>query len=178
MKRRWLTVAAALLLIVLMLGAMILTASASGQYYQLAVNDKVMVSTSENMPLTIDGKLYVPYIMLDVDVSGVDLGVRVQYSVNRGRLVITNGPKTVTFDMRNNTAQTDRGAPVDARAVTRGSMVFLPVEWLCSYYLDLRCAVLQTNYGVLVRLTNRNAVLSDDQFVKSADRLIIIVATN
>lgn len=172
MKKKWVRNAVILLLVTLLLGGLALTASGSSQVYLLSVNDTVMEMTAENMPIISGNQLYIPYTMLSSQVTGINLGVRAQYNTSRGTLVVTDGVKTVTFDVRNNGVYTSTGETLSARAVVRNSMVFLPVSWLCGYFTGLRCTLNYTAYGVLVRLTNSAVVLSDAQFIDAADSLL------
>lgn len=164
------TLAALALCALLLAGVLALRASAaSGPVYLMAVNDTVVETTAENMPRIVDGKLYVPYIMLSNQVNGFSLGVSAQYSSTRRTVLVSNGQRGIVFDTQANTARDLDGNPVQARAMVRNSMAFLPIDYLCSYFSSISCSRTQTQYGTLVRITNDAAVLSDQRFVDAAD---------
>ena len=61
--------------VALLLAALLLPAfGTSGTIYLMAVNDKVLETTAENMPMTVNGTLYVPYTMLSSRDLGFNLG--------------------------------------------------------------------------------------------------------
>lgn len=173
MKRRWLKTLISIVLIVLMLGGLIVFASGSSPVYLMSVNNMVLQMSYENMPLFFGNELYIPYIMLSPQVTSTDLGVWAQYSPSKGTLTVTDGNRSVIFNIRKNTVQDHRGVAVDAMALVRNSMVYIPVEWLSEDFDQVAYSLSVTPYGILVRLTNRFAsVLSDADFIKAADFLL------
>ena len=169
MKRWTKGLLAAALCAALVLGLAIPAFGSSTTVYLMAVNDTVVETTAENMPRTVGGTLYVPYIMLSNQANGFSLGVSALYSTTRRTVVVSNGQAGVVFDTQNNTAQDLDGEQLPVRAMVRNSMVFLPIDWLCSYFGSISCSRIQTQYGTLVRITNSAAVLSDQRFVDAAD---------
>lgn len=159
---------AAVLTAALLLCVLIFPASGSSSIYLMAVNDKVVKLPIDNMPLVSGSQLYIPYTTLSSDVTGINLGVRAKYNSSRGTLTVTNGQQTVTFDIRKNTANDAWGTEVDARALIRNSMAYLPIGWLCSYFDSLKYSLSSTPYGTLVRLTNDAVVLDDAEFIDAA----------
>lgn len=160
------------LLIVLLMAALIFPASGASTVYQMAVNDKMVPMTAENMPLMVNNTLHIPYIMLYPQTAGINLGVRAQYNSSRGTLTVTNDLKAVTFDTRRNTAYDESGNAVNARVTVRNTMAYLPVDWLCSYFSELQYSLTVTAYGTLVRLTNSAVILDDVQFVDAASDMM------
>ena len=171
-KKSKLKRAALIFLTLLLMSGLILTASGSSQIYLMSVNDTVMATTVDNMPLISGGQLYVPYTMISGEATGIGLGVRVQYNASRSILTITDGQQTVTFDLRSNTAYDQSGKSVTARALLRDSMPYLPIGWVCSTFDHLKYSLLYTRYGFLVRVTNDAAVLSDSEFIDAAGSLL------
>lgn len=158
---------------VALMAALMIPASGSSTVYFMAVNDNFMETTTANMPLTIGRILYVPYTMLYPPLAqGVDLGVRAQYSPTRSTVVVTDGQSPIVFDLQSNTAKDAAGASVDARAIVRNSMVYLPIIWLCKYYPSISYSVSTTRYGSLVRLTNSSAILDDNEFIDATDTMM------
>lgn len=153
----------------LLMGVLALKASAAGStVYLMAVNEKVLDTTVENMPAVMGGTLYVPYTMLSVRDSGINLGVSALYSTTRRTLLVSNGQIGVVFDTQANTAQDLQGSPVTARAMVRNSMIFVPIDWLCGYFGTISCSRVRTPYGTLIRVTNGASVLRDPDFVDAA----------
>lgn len=157
------------ILAALIMCGLILSASGSSQAYMMSVNDKVVPMTAENMPLISGSQLYIPYIMLSSQVTEVSLGVRAHYNSGRGTLTVTDGRQVITFDLRKNTAHDAWGTALDARALVRNSMAYLPIDWLCSYFDRLEYSLTYTPYGILVRLVNEAVILSDAEFIDAAD---------
>lgn len=173
MKKRWLRRLSVLLLGVVLLSSLIFSANGSSSVYLMSVNDTVKPEmTADNMPRVVNNVLYIPYTMLSSQVTGVNLGVRAQYSSSRGTLTVTNDVQTVTFDTRRNTAYDAYGNTLEARAVVRNSMVFIPIDWLCKYFSELNYTLSRLPYGTLIRLTNADVILPDVDFVDAADDLL------
>lgn len=157
----------------LLAGASALRASAAGgTVYLMAVNEKVLDTTPENMPAVMGGTLYVPYTMLSIRDSGINLGVSALYSTTRRTVLVTDDRRGIIFDLQNNTAADLDGVPVQVRAMVRNNTVFLPIDWLCQYFGTIGCTRTWTPYGILVRLTSSAAILSDRDFIDAADGLL------
>lgn len=169
MKQRKKALLAAALCVMLALGLAIPAFGTPSTVYLMAVNDTVVDTTAENMPRIVSGVLYVPYTMLSNQVNGFSLGVSSLYSSTRHTLVVSNGQRGIVFDTQNNTAEDLDGNPVSARAMVRNSMVFMPIDYLCTYFGTISCSRIQTQYGTLIRVTNSAAVLNDRGFVDAAD---------
>lgn len=134
----------------------------------MAVNDRVLDVTAENMPRIVGGVLYVPYTMLSNQVNGINLGVSALYSTTRRTVLVTDNQKGIIFDIQNNTAVDLNDSPVSVRAMVRNGMVFLPIDWLCQYFGTISCTRTRTPYGTLIRITNSAAILADQDFADAA----------
>lgn len=173
MKRRTKQFLLALLAAALVLGAAIPVFASSDSVNLMAVNDTVLIEvTTDNMPRTVGGVLYVPYTMLSYLDTNINLGVNALYSTVNRTVLITDGQQGVVFDTRANTAEDLSGNPVTARAMVRNNMVFVPIDWLCEYFGSISCTRTRTRYGTLIRLTSSAAILSDETFVNAADNLL------
>lgn len=164
-------VAAAVLCLALLLGA-VARASSTGGIYFMAVNETMIETTPANMPMVSGGTLYVPYTMLSIRETGVRLGVNAQYSTTRRTVLVSNNQQAVTFDVQANTAYDLDGNDVGARATVRNSMVFLPIAWVCEYFGSISYSTSRTPYGTLVRVTNSAAILNDAALVDAADSML------
>lgn len=167
-KKRLLAGLCAVLLTGLLLPALG-SASGSTTIYQMAVNERVLDITAENMPMMVNGVLYVPYTMLSSRVTEINLRVTALYSSSKRTLLVSSGQRGVIFDTRANTASDIQGNPLPARAAVRNNMVFLPVDWLCSYFDNLEYSLTWTRYGTLIRITNSDVILDDAEFVDAAE---------
>ena len=159
---------AAVLCAALALGIAVPASGALGTVYLMAVNERVLETTAQNMPMVMGGVLYVPYTMLSLQDSGISLGVNAQYSPVRRTVLVSNGQTGIAFDVQNNTANDLQGNPVPARAVVRNSMAFLPIDYLCGFFGVISCSRVRTDYGTLIRVTNSAAILTDRDFADAA----------
>ena len=167
--KRWKKGLAAVLLALAVLAALLVPVfGAVGNVNLMAVNERVLETTAENMPRTVGGVLYVPYTMLSNQVNGINLGVSALYSPTRRTVVVTDGQRGVVFDIQSGTAQDLNGAAVSARAMVRDTTVFLPIDWLCQYFGTISCTRTRTPYGTLIRITNSAAILSERDFADAA----------
>ena len=169
MKQRKKGLLAIMLCVALALGLVIPAFGSASTVYLMAVNERVLDTTVENMPRIVGGVLYVPYTMLSNQVNAINLGVSAMYSSTRHTLLVSDGQQGIIFDTQNNTAEDLDGNSVQVRAMVRNSMVFLPIDYLCSYFGTISCSRTQTPYGTVIRLTNSAAVLDDRAFVNAAD---------
>ena len=163
---------AAALCAALALGAAIPVSGSSGTVYLMAVNERVLDVTAENMPTVMGGVLYVPYTMLSIRDSGINLGVSAQYSNTRRTLLVSDGQSGIVFDVQTNTAQDLQGNPVPARSMVRNSMIFLPIAYLCAYFGAISCSRVYSRHGTVIRVTNKPVVLRDLDFVDAADKIL------
>ncbi len=153
---------------VLLLGLKVFSAGAANSIYLMAVNDTVVETTASNMPITVGGALHIPYTMLSSRSTGVNLGVSAQYSTSRRTVLVSNDSMGVIFDTQANSAHDLNNHLLEVRAVVRNGMVYLPLVWVCNYFGSITYSLVRTPYGVLVRVTNGAAILSDVSFVDAA----------
>lgn len=163
---------AVLLLCVVVLAGVAIPAGGASNVYFMAVNDKVVEMTADNMPLVVGGVLYVPYTMLSAKYSGINLGVNAQFSVSRGTVMLTQGAVSVVFNPQDDVCMDLYGGILDARAVVRNGMVYLPLAWVCEYFDGLSYSLIRTEYGTLIRVTNNMAVLEDLAFEDAARTML------
>ena len=157
---------------VLALGIAAPAFGSSGTVYLMAVNERVLDVTAENMPAVMNGVLYVPYTMLSIRDTGINLGVSALYSATKRKVLVSNGQIGIEFYLQSNTAKDLQGNSVTARAMVRNSMPFIPIDYLCSYFGTISCSRVNSDYGTVIRVTNRTAVLRDLDFVDAASNLL------
>ena len=160
---------AAALCAALALGIAIPAFGSSGTVYLMAVNERVLDVTAENMPTVMNGVLYVPYTMLSIRDTGLNLGVSTQYSTTRRTVLVSDGQIGIVFELQTNSARDLQGNPVPARAMVRNSMTFIPIDYLCTYFGTISCSRVNSKYGIVIRVTNGSSVLRDTEFVNAAD---------
>ena len=160
---------AAALCALLALGIAVPVFGSSGTVYLMAVNERVLEVTGENMPTVMNGVLYVPYTMLSIRDTGINMGVSAQYSTTRRTVLVSDGKSGIVFDVQASTAQDLQGNPGPARAMVRNSMTFLPIDYLCAYFGSISCSRVYSRHGTVIRVTNASAVLRDAEFVVAAD---------
>ena len=164
--------AALLCLSLLCTAAAVASGSSNPNLYFMAVNETMVETTPGNMPMVVGGVLYVPYTMLSIRDTGINLGVSAQYSTTRRTVLVSGGQRAVTFDLQSNTAYDLQDNAVNAQAMVRNSTVYLPLAWVCSYFGTIRYTTNYTPYGTLVRITNDAAILNDAAFIDAADNLL------
>jgi len=166
--KRWKKVLPAAVCAALLLALLIPAFGSADEVNLMAVNERVLDVTADNMPRTVGGVLYVPYTMLSNQVNGINLGVSALYSTTRRTVLVTDGQRGIIFGLQDNTAQDLNGDPVPVRAMVRNATVFVPIDWLCQYFGTISCTRTRTPYGTLIRITNGAVILSDRDFADAA----------
>ncbi|MDY4181792.1 MAG: stalk domain-containing protein [Pseudoflavonifractor sp.] len=166
---------------VLVLALLPLAAGAAGevQVYHLAVNDKLIDAetglSAANMPVAVGGMIYVPYTTFDKNVTGVDLGIAygLYQEGNTHTLTLYSLGGTIVFDINAQTCTvSNTGMNLDMRAIIRNGKVYVPANGVCQFF-GLQYSYRPTrSAGVLIRITNNYAVLSDLKFMQSAASLM------
>ncbi len=168
MKRAIKIILTAALCVSILMGLIVSANGSAASIYLMAVNDRPMEMTAENMPMWAGGALYVPYTMLSSRVTTINLGVSAQYNSTRRTVLVSSGQQGVVFDLQANSAYDIQNNPLDVHAVVRNSMVFLPIGWICGYFGNINYSLTPTPYGTLVRVTNSAVVLTDQEYVGAA----------
>ena len=162
-----------LLVCVALVCGLVTTASGTSDIYFMAVNETLVPMTAENMPILVGDTLYVPYIMFALNHNGgVNLGVTAQYSTTRRTVMVSQGSNVVIFDPVANTSYDLDGNELDGRAVLRNAMAYIPLDWICEYFDDIRYSSVRMVYGTLIRVTNQMAAMSDAGFVSAASGML------
>lgn len=163
----------ALLVCLVLVCGLATAARSTPNVYFMAVNETVVPMTPENMPIVLGGTLYIPYVMLSPRMNGgVNLGVTAQYSTIRRTVMVSQGQDVVIFDPGANTSYDLYGEPLDGRAVVRNAMVYIPLDWVCEHFKTISYTVTQTEFGMLIRVTNHLVILNDIDFVDAASPML------
>ena len=140
--------------------------AAEGKITILCLNDQVITPiSSTNMPLKVGGTYYLPYTVFDPAVVDVDLGVK--YSLRDNVLTLYTKQVLLKYDLNAGTCEDRDGNTGYTRAVVRGSMIYVSMPSVCSYF-GIQSYQEATIYGQVIRLTTASAVLSDRDFMDSA----------
>ena len=171
MRRR--TWAACLLAAVLLVLVIPLADASEPTVYQLALNDTFMdedALVTSNMPVSVGGTIYVPYSTFDRYVTGVDLGVSYTENWDNGEHTLTlftlNG--LLCFNLTRGTCIDQNEEPQNMSAILRNNKVYVPAYSVCQFF-GLQYSYIPTRTaGVLIRIKNQSAVLSDVKFQQSS----------
>lgn len=181
MKKR---ILAALCLAALCVAALPALAAEDNQVevYQLVINDHFFEwdgpLTDATMPIGVGNVVYVPYTVFDKDVAGVDFKISYGQKQEAGEHTLTlyslNG--MLVFDLLRGTATDGQGNRLSMRARLHNGKPYIPANAVCNYFNSLAgpsVTLVQyvynpTDYGVIIRLRNSEAVLSDFAFRQSA----------
>lgn len=140
--------------------------AAEGKINILALNDQVITPiSSTNMPIQVGGTYYLPYTVFDPNVVDVDLGVK--YSLRDNVLTLYTKQSLLKYDLNAGTCEDRDGSTGYTRAIVRGSMIYVSMPSVCSYF-GIQSYQEATIYGQVIRLTTASAVLSDRDFMDSA----------
>lgn len=171
MKKRFLALLAALVLCVSVIAAYP-AALATDTPHFVACNDNLLLLRERFIPIVADGKYYIPYQVLDVSATTVDLGVYPVYNTAIRTLTIYNREKVLSFDLASGTCSDRDGRGLSARAMTRGGQIYVPALFVCEYFGLTFSYFPETKYGPLIRICSQTARLTDSQFVDAAQLMM------
>lgn len=166
-----------LLAVVLVLALFRPAPASAATLYFTAINNSVAPLTSETMPFWSGGTLYVPYTIFDASLNGIGVSLGLYTSYNRDSRTVTlfNLRQMLTFDLNSGMCRDDvTGTTYISRAIMRGGRPYLALGTVCSHF-DLEYSYNQLPnipQGFLVRIKNRDTVMSDADFVSAARNVI------
>lgn len=164
----------ALISIVLMLVLILPPASvsATSTVFFTAINDSLLPLSSTSMPAWVGGVLYAPISSFTSQSSGVSLGLLYSQNTTEQTATLYTLQNMLIFDLESGTItdnQTKR--PLNALTVYRNGRVYLPVAEVCRFF-GLTYSYYATDHGLLLRMRNQNAVLTDPIFLDAANTLL------
>ena len=171
MKKRFLALFAALVLCVSAIAAYP-TARATDTPHFVACNDNLLLLRERFLPILADGRYYIPYQVLDVSATTVDLGVYPVYNATIRTLTIYNREKVLSFDLASGTCSDRDGRILSARAMTRDGQIYVPAKFVCEYFGLTFSYFSETKYGPMIRICSQRARLTDSQFVDIAQLMM------
>lgn len=143
-------------------------AQASGDIIFIALNEWMPPKlSSATMPISYYNTFYVPYVIFDMNYTGVDLGIRVAATGNTVTLYTKR--RKLTYDLDAGTC-TDKDGNNYKRAAVIGGITYLPISAVRDYFSEegLLFSQIATDYGPLLRLTTPSVYLSDTMFADAA----------
>lgn len=169
LKRSRLVRALALLLALTLLPSPV---RAVGQVYFTAVNNNMLLLSSDTMPTWFDGTLYVPYNVFDDNTTnlglGMGLGTYGSYSTANQTVTLYNLSRMMIFDLEEGSCYDHRsGRTYPSPAIIRNGLPYVPVGQVCSYF-DLTYSYLNVTQGILVRIKSSGLWMSDATFIDAA----------
>ena len=164
--------AAWLLSVVLCLGAVLPMPASAADLYFTSINDNLLPLTADTMPVWSGGLLYVPYTVFDSGTTGIRLGMDCSYSRDGTTVSLFTLRKILVFDLKNETCRNEMtGEELSAKAIIRNGRPYLPLNTVCTFF-GLSRTYTSISQGYLVRIKNKEVVLSDDKFIDAAGELI------
>lgn len=171
MKKRILAVFTALVLCLSMLTSSVSVGATDTPHF-VAVDIKLLQLEDRYIPIIADGLYYVPYYVLDVYSTGVDLGVYPVYNAAIRTLTIYNREKVIAFDLVSGTCSDRDGTVFSARAVTRNGQVYVPAKFICDYFGLKYTYFPQTKFGPMIRIYTSETKLNDEFFLAAAQMMM------
>ncbi|UOO38232.1 hypothetical protein IZU99_02970 [Oscillospiraceae bacterium CM] len=151
--------AVAIIMLFCLLLAVTPAVKATDTVYFTAVNDTLFPLKGNTMPRYIGGRLYLHYTVFSSD----ELGIYFAASNNLDTILLySSGSKRLTFDLPKATVVDQDNQQYFTPAVVSGGTVFLPAEFVCSYF-GLALSVIQADPAPVVRI-KKNCVLNDPTF--------------
>lgn len=139
--------------------------------YFMAVNERVLDLRSDTMPFVSNGGIYVPYTMFDPNTAEVNLGIFSTYG-NNTVMVYSPSAGAMMFSLTDDTVVTTSGENFKRTAIRRNSMVFLPVDVVCSFF-GLDWSLLEEpGLWRIVRIRSSAVQLSDTEFLPAAKYIL------
>lgn len=171
MKRVLCSLLAAVLCVFVLVTAV--PAAQNSTVYFMAVNEKLLELERSTMPIMVSGTLYVPYTMFSIDATGVNLNVYATYSSGKNQVLVYSTSKQLIFDIGAGDTYEPGGKTYSERAIVRNSTAYVPISRVCEVFRsEISYTVNNTEYGRLIRVTNRSKVLTDDQYINAADSML------
>ena len=137
----------------------------------MAVNDNLLELNDQYIPIVANGQYYVPYTVLDSNVTGLELGIFPIHNTLLNTMVIYSRDQVLSFDLSTGICTNRSGAVLSARSVTRNGRVYVPARFICEYF-GLSYSNRSTTYGPLVRIRSGASILDDNTFVGLAQLLM------
>lgn len=139
-----------------------LPASAADVYFT-AVNNTCLKLEDENMPVSVNGTMYVPYTVF----NSKELGTYAIYSYSSQTVVILRDRQELYYDMSRGMTYDQDDTELSFKAVFRKGKVYVPVGATCQFFGLTYSYITSSDIGDIVRITTGDA-MDDDSFVSSA----------
>ena len=132
-----------------------------------ALNNTLLELNDATMPFWSSGSLYIPSTALDREQR--ELGIFYNRASDQNTIVLYRGRTALFCDLSSRTySDNNENAVRGNPPVTRGGILFFPLDLLCQYF-DLSFTYTKTTHGYLARITSSDAqALSDSMFLDAA----------
>ncbi len=153
----------------------ILTAEAQTPFIFVAVENSLKRDmTDANMPVWIDGTLYIDYeILSDL------LDLRTYYNTTMQQVLFYNFDSRITFDLANSQTYDLDGEFYSLLAIRRSGTIFVPIRMICDHF-DFYYSYV--NYSDMIapmlRINSGDPVASDSMFVDGVTFLMDLIYNN
>lgn len=158
---------AALIVALIMSAAVVVLASAADEeVYFTAVNNTLHELRADTMPVKDKSMLYVPWSIF----SSKELGTYALYSRESQTVVISNGDRSLYFDMSSGTAYDEKDESYSFTAIYTNDTAYLPAYYTAAFF-NIQYSFIRTDYGSILRLSTGGA-MSDHDFASGAETLM------
>lgn len=130
----------------------------------VAVNDDLM-ELGAYTPIT-SGVIYVPGSLFSEG-----LGIVFVNNSNNNMASLYTNTRTLIFDLNEGVAYDTQGVSYSASALQRDGRVYLPLDFVCSYF-GLSYSWSNIEFGTLLRIKNSSAVLTDTVFISASNSMM------
>lgn len=142
-------------------------ALAGGGVCFIAVNEQLLELSST--PYFSGGVTYLPYWVF----TGYGFSIYYSYFSDTSTAMLYNSTKQLFFDLAGGSTYDGDGKTYTASAVMRNGTVYVPANFLCSFFGGMSCTYISGgSYGDIVRLKTSGNTFTDDQFLRAASALM------
>ena len=126
----------------------------------IAVNEVIDQSSTAYIS---GSTVYLPYWIF----TNYNLGLSYTHFSGDSTIMLFSDEKTVFFNYKDGTAYDEFDTKLNAKAVMRGSVVYLPLSFICQHFGELGLSwsyFIGDGFGDLVRLKTQDVILDDTTF--------------
>ena len=130
--------------------------------YFTAINNTILNLEQKTMPIKYSSMIYVPFKVF----NSSELGVYSIYSQSKQVVLLSDGAKSLYFDMLSGNSYDETGTEYRYSALYQNDTVYIPAYFTADFF-DVKCSYIRSDSGHIVRLVSGNA-LSDKDFLSGA----------
>lgn len=142
-------------------------AEASGSVCFIAVNEQLLELSYT--PYFSGGVTYLPYWVF----TNYGFSIYYSYFSDTSTAMLYTADRQLFFDMASGSSYDGGGKTYSATAVMRNGTVYLPANFMCSFFGGMSCTYISGGeYGDVVRLKTSGNTFTDEQFLRAANTLM------